>query len=99
MKKQVANTVKSLCAPTGSSHWANTVATCLYNISLEVEAKLAVVSLNGFVYSATDGLGNKVGNPFKASKIDKSVSVEAIEKTRLRFSTRGGKETLRDDPS
>ena len=52
---------------------------------------MAVVSIMVFVYSATDGQGNKVGNPFKASKIDKSVGVEAIEK-RFAYSAKKFKE-------
>lgn len=33
---------------------------------------------HGLVYSATDDGGNKVGNPFKASCIGKSVGYEAV---------------------
>ena len=64
----------------------------LYNISLEeVRGEVGGREYHGFVYSATDGQGNKVGNPFKASKIDKSVGVEAIEK-RFAYSAKKFKE-------
>ena len=35
---------------------------------------------HGLVYSATDDNGNRVGNPFKASKIGPSVGYEAVQK-------------------
>ena len=82
VKKQVANTVKSLCATYRFQSLGEYRALLsLYNISLEeVRGEVGGREYHGFVYSATDGQGNKVGNPFKASKIDKSVGVEAIEK-------------------
>ncbi len=40
---------------------------------------------HGLVYSATDDGGNKVGNPFKASCIGKSVGYEAVQR-RFEFS-------------
>ena len=46
----------------------------------EVRGEVGGREYHGFVYSATNGQGNKVGNPFKASKIDRSVGAEAIEK-------------------
>lgn len=46
----------------------------------EVRGEVGGREYHGFVYSATNGQGNKVGNPFKASKIDMSVGAEAIEK-------------------
>ena len=93
VKKQVANTVKSLCA-TYRFHSLDEYLSLLslYNISLEeVRGEVGGRKYHGFVYSATDGLGNKVGNPFKASKIDKSVGVEAIEK-RFAYSAKKFKE-------
>lgn len=57
----------------------------------EVRGEVGGHEYHGFVYSATDGQGNKVGNPFKASKIDSSVGVEAIEK-RFAYSARKVKE-------
>lgn len=57
----------------------------------EVRGEVGGHEYHGFVYSATDGQGNKFGNPFKASKIDKSVGVEAIEK-RFAYSAKKFKE-------
>lgn len=93
VKKQVANTVKSLCATYRFQSLGEYRALLsLYNISLEeVRGEVGGREYHGFVYSATDGQGNKVGNPFKASKIDKSVGVEAIEK-RFAYSTKKFKE-------
>lgn len=82
VKKQVADTVKSLCTTYRFQSLGEYRALLsLYNISLEeVRGEVGGREYHGFVYSATDGQGNKVGNPFKASKIDKSVGAEAIEK-------------------
>ena len=93
VKKQVANTVKSLCATYRFQSLGEYRALLsLYNISLEeVRGEVGDREYHGFVYFATDGQGNKVGNPFKASKIDKSVGVEAIEK-RFAYSTKKFKE-------
>ena len=93
VKKQVANTVKSLCATYRFQSLGEYRALLsLYNISLEeVRGEVGGREYHGFVYSATDGQGNKVGNPFKASKIDKSVGVEAIEK-RFAYSAKKFKE-------
>lgn len=93
VKKQVANTVKSLCTTYRFKSLGEYRALLsLYNISLEeVRGEVGGREYHGFVYSATDGHGNKVGNPFKASKIDKSVGVEAIEK-RFAYSTKKFKE-------
>ena len=57
----------------------------------EVRGEVGGREYHGFVYSATDGQGNKVGNPFKASKIDRSVGAEAIEK-RFAYSAKKFKE-------
>ena len=93
VKKQVANTVKSLCATYRFQSLGEYRALLsLYNISLEeVRGEIGGREYHGFVYSATDAQGNKVGNPFKASKIDKSVGVEAIEK-RFAYSAKAFKE-------
>ena len=82
VKKQVANKVKSLCVTYKFQSLGEYRALLsLYNISLEeVRGEVGGREYHGFVYSATDAQGNKVGNPFKASKIDKSVGVETIEK-------------------
>ena len=49
----------------------------LYNVTVE-EARGMVNGreYHGLVYSATDDGGNKVGNPFKASCIGKSVAMK-----------------------
>ena len=93
VKKQLANTVKSLCATYKFQSLGEYRALLsLYNISLEeVRGEVGGREYHGFVYSATDAQGNKVGNPFKASKIDKSVGVEAIEK-RFAYSAKKFKE-------
>ena len=53
----------------------------LYNIHVEeTRGKVGGREYHGFVYSATDEKGNKVGNPFKASLFGKSASYAAIEK-------------------
>ena len=93
VKKQVANTVKSLCTTYRFQSLGEYRALLsLYNISLEeVRGEVGGREYHGFVYSATDGQGNKVGNPFKASKIDKSVGIEAIEK-RFAYSAKKFKE-------
>ena len=57
----------------------------------EVRGEVGGRGYHGFVYSATDGQGNKFGNPFKASKIDKSVGAETIEK-RFAYSAKKFKE-------
>lgn len=62
VKKQVANTVKSLCA-TYKFQFLGEYRSLLslYNISLEeVRGEVGGREYHGFVYSATDGHGNKV---------------------------------------
>ena len=53
----------------------------LYNIDMEETRGVARNrEYHGLVYSATDDYGNRVGNPFKASKIGPSVGYEAVQK-------------------
>lgn len=53
----------------------------LYNIEAEeVKGEIKGKLYNGVVYSATDGKGNKVGNPFKSSLFGKSVGYETLQK-------------------
>ncbi len=80
VKRQVANTVKAAMA----SYKFRTMGEyrallSLYNVTVE-EARGMVNGreYHGLVYSATDDVGNKVGNPFKASRIGKSVGYEAV---------------------
>ena len=53
----------------------------LYNMTVE-EARGNVQGreYHGLVYSVTDDMGNKVGNPFKSSLFGKSVGYEAVQK-------------------
>lgn len=62
VKKQAANTVKSLCATYRFQSLGEYRALLsLYNISLEeVRGEVGGREYNGFVYSATNGQGNKV---------------------------------------
>ncbi|WP_455667459.1 conjugal transfer protein MobB [Phocaeicola sp.] len=89
VKKQVANTVKSLAVSYRFQSMGEYRALLsLYNITVE-EARGEVNGreYHGLVYSATDDKGNKVGNPFKASRIGKSAGYKAIEE---RFTLSGG---------
>ncbi|MCM0238801.1 relaxase/mobilization nuclease domain-containing protein [Bacteroides fragilis] len=80
VKKQVANTVKSLAVSYRFQSMGEYRALLsLYNVTVE-EARGEVDGreYHGLVYSATDDKGSKVGNPFKASRIGKSAGYEAI---------------------
>lgn len=88
VKKQVANTVKSLAVSYRFQSMGEYRALLsLYNVTVE-EARGEVNGreYHGLVYSATDDKGNKVGNPFKASRIGKSAGYKAIEE---RFTVSG----------
>lgn len=88
VKRQVANTVKALAASYRFQTFGEYRALLsLYNITVE-EARGEVNGREyaGLVYSATDDDGNKVGNPFKASRIGKSAGYKAIEE---RFTVSG----------
>ena len=64
----------------------------LYNVTVEeAHGMVNGREYHGLVYSATDDAGNKTGNPFKASRIGKSVGYEAVQ-CRFEFS----KEQIRD---
>lgn len=93
VKRQVANTVKSLCATYKFQTMGEYRALLsLYNVM--VEETRGIVhgrEYHGLVYSATDDAGNKIGNPFNASKIGKSVGYEAIER-RFLFSRKAIRE-------
>ena len=82
VKRQVANTVKGLLASYRFQSMGEYCALLsLYNIA--VEEPRGVVDgreYHGLVYSATDDKGNKVGNPFKSSRIGKNTGYEAVEK-------------------
>ena len=80
VKRQVSNTVKTVMATYKFRTMGEYRALLsLYNVTVE-EARGMVNGreYHGLVYSATDDGGNKVGNPFKASCIGKSVGYEAV---------------------
>lgn len=82
VKRQVANTVKAVMAAYKFRTMGEYRALLsLYNVTVE-EARGMVNEreYHGLVYSATDDAGNKVGNPFKASRIGKSVGYEAVRR-------------------
>ena len=80
VKRQVANTVKAVMAAYKFRTMGEYRALLsLYNVTVEEARGMAGGrEYHGLVYSATDDAGNKVGNPFKASRIGKSVSYEAV---------------------
>ena len=82
VKKQIANTVKAVVR---GYHYQTLgelrAVLSLYNIDVEETRGIARNrEYHGLVYSATDDNGNRVGNPFKASKIGPSVGYEAVQK-------------------
>lgn len=82
VKRQVANTAKAVMATYKFQTMGEYRALLsLYNITVE-EARGNVDGreYHGLVYAATDDAGNKVGNPFKASRIGKSVGYEAVRR-------------------
>ena len=82
VKKQIANMVKAVVR---GYHYQTLgelrAVLSLYNIDVEETRGMARNrEYHGLVYSATDDNGNRVGNPFKASKIGPSVGYEAVQK-------------------
>lgn len=81
VRKQVANTVKGVLATYRFQSMGEYRALLsLYNVT--VEEPRGIVNgreYHGLVYSATDDAGNKVGNPFKSSRIGKGTGYEAVE--------------------
>ena len=95
VKRQVSNVVKAVMATYKFRTMGEYRALLsLYNVTVE-EARGMVDGreYHGLVYfplspdnsSATNGAGNKTGNPFKASRIGKSVGYEAVQR-RFEFS-------------
>ena len=95
VKRQVSNVVKAVMATYKFQTMGEYRALLsLYNVTVE-EARGMVDGreYHGLVYfplspdnsSATNGAENKVGNPFKASRIGKSVGYEAVQR-RFEFS-------------
>jgi len=82
VKRQVANTVKAVCATykfrtTGEYR----ALLSLYNVTVEeAHGMVHGREYSGLVYSVTDDNGNKVGNPFKASRIGKAVGYDAVQR-------------------
>ena len=80
VKRQVANTVKAVMATYKFQTMGEYRALLsLYNVTVEEARGMAGGrEYHGLVYSTTDDAGNKAGNPFKASRIGKSVGYEAV---------------------
>ncbi len=54
----------------------------LYNMTVEeTHGNVRGREYHGLVYSVTDDMGNKVGNPFKSSLFGKSVGYEAVQRS------------------
>ena len=86
VKKQVANTVKSLCTTYRFQSLGEYRALLsLYNMTVEeARGNVRGREYHGLVYSVTDDRGNKVGNPFKSSLFGKSAGYEAVQKKFVR---------------
>ena len=87
VKRQVSNVAKAVMAGYKFQTMGEYRALLsLYNVTVE-EARGMVDGreYHGLVYSATDDAGNRTGNPFKASRIGKSVGYEAVQR-RFEFS-------------
>ena len=82
IKKQVGNAVKALSKGYRFQSMGEYRALLsLYNVTVEeIRGEVYGREYHGLVYSATDDVGNKVGNPFKSSLFGKSVGYEAMEK-------------------
>lgn len=81
VKRQVGNVLKGLSENYRFQSLGEYRALLsLYNITVE-EARGEVHGreYRGFVYSATDGNGNKVGNPLKASRFNKHAGCDAFD--------------------
>lgn len=80
VKKQVASTVKSLSVSYRFQSMGEYRALLsLYNVTVEeARGEVSGREYHGLVYSATDDMGNKAGNPFKASRIGKPAGYEAV---------------------
>ncbi len=93
VKRQVSNVAKAVMAGYKFRTMGEYRALLsLYNVTVEeAHGMVNGREYHGLVYSATDDAGNKTGNPFKASRIGKSVGYEAVQ-CRFEFS----KEQIRD---
>lgn len=81
VRRQVANVVKSLSSSYRFQTFGEYRALLsLCNVTVEeARGEVGGREYAGLVYSATDDKGNKVGNPFKASRIGKGAGFKAIE--------------------
>lgn len=93
MKRQVSNVAKAVMAGYKFQTMGEYRALLsLYNVTAEeAHGMVNGREYHGLVYSATDDAGNRTGNPFKASRIGKSVGYEAVQR-RFEYS----KEQIRD---
>ena len=82
VKRQVGNTVKAVCRQYRFQTMGEYRALLsLYNVTVEeTQGNVRGRDYRGLVYSATDGNGNKVGNPFKSSLFGKTVGYDAVQK-------------------
>ena len=82
VKRQVGNTVKAVCRQYRFQTMGEYRALLsLYNVTVEeTQGNVRGREYRGLVYSATDGNGNKVGNPFKSSLFGKTVGYDAVQK-------------------
>jgi len=82
IKRQVANITKSLMPGYKfQSIYEYRALLSLYNITVEeVKGEVKGKPYNGLVYSVLNSNGEKVGNPFKASLIGRSVGYDALQK-------------------
>ena len=80
VKKQVGNIVKAISGQYRFQTMGEYRALLsLYNMTVEeTHGNVRGREYHGLVYAATDDAGNRVGNPFKASRIGKSVGYEAV---------------------
>ena len=86
VKKQVGNTVKALNGQYRFQTMGEYRALLsLYNMTVEeTQGNVRGREYHGLVYSVTDDMGNRVGNPFKSSLFGKSVGYEAVQKKFVR---------------
>ena len=82
VKKQAGNTVKTLNGQYRFQTMGEYRALLsLYNMTVEeTHGNVRGREYHGLVYSVTDDMGNKVGNPFKSSLFGKSVGYEAVQR-------------------
>lgn len=82
VKRQVSNVAKAVMASYRFQTMGEYRALLsLYNVTVEeAHGMVNGREYHGLVYSATDDVGNRTGNPFKASRIGKSVGYEAVQR-------------------